>query len=174
MKLINLFSGPGAGKSTTAAGLFFIMKNMGYSVELITEYAKDKVYEGHLGCLTDQIYIFGKQQRRCSRLIGHVEYAITDSPLLLSILYNRELSDNFNKLVKETHDLYENINFFIERVKPYSKIGRTQTQKEAEQLDDTLLNLLTAYEIPYFNILGNEDAPHTIFNLLFKEYQICQ
>jgi len=29
MKVINLFAGPGAGKSTTAAGLFYYMKKLG-------------------------------------------------------------------------------------------------------------------------------------------------
>jgi dephospho-CoA kinase len=34
MRVINLAAGPGAGKSTTAAGLFNIMKLKGLKVEL--------------------------------------------------------------------------------------------------------------------------------------------
>ena len=45
MKVINLFAGPGTGKSTTAAGLFYKMKSKGYMVELVTEFAKDLVYQ---------------------------------------------------------------------------------------------------------------------------------
>ncbi len=48
LKVINLWAGPGAGKSTTAAGLFNLMKIRGYNVELVTEFAKEMVYEGRL------------------------------------------------------------------------------------------------------------------------------
>lgn len=41
---INLFAGPGTGKSTTAAGVFFEMKRSGMSVEYVTEYAKSLVF----------------------------------------------------------------------------------------------------------------------------------
>ena len=44
-KVINLFGGPGAGKSTTAAGLFYEMKVRDIKCELVTEYAKDMTYE---------------------------------------------------------------------------------------------------------------------------------
>ena len=46
--VINLFGGPGCGKSTIAAELFAILKKQGYEVELVTEYAKDKVWEESL------------------------------------------------------------------------------------------------------------------------------
>ena len=166
LRMINLWSGPGAGKSTTAAGLFFLMKSAGFSVELITEYAKEKVYEGHFGTLSDQIYIFGKQQRRAKRLVGQVDYAITDSPLLLSTLYNKDLSQTFNNLVKETFDSYHNINFFIDRCKPYVNIGREQDESEAIQLDIDLANILHKYQIKLTHVKGNHNAPAVIFDCI--------
>lgn len=42
--VINIFGAPGAGKSTTAAALFALMKLEGYKVELATEHAKDRYY----------------------------------------------------------------------------------------------------------------------------------
>ena len=39
--VINLLGSPGAGKSTTAARLFYELKMKGVKCELITEYAKD-------------------------------------------------------------------------------------------------------------------------------------
>lgn len=166
LKVINLYAGPGAGKSTTAAGLFFMMKSQGYKVELVTEYAKEKVYDGHFGCLSDQMYIFGKQQRRQKKLIGQVDYIITDSPLLLSILYNKELSETFNTLVLETYNSYENINFFINRVKEYKKYGREQTEDEARELDQTLYKLLSKYDVQYNIVDGNITAPKMIMELI--------
>jgi adenylate kinase family enzyme len=43
-KYINIFGGPGAGKSTTAAALFAEMKRRGMNVELATEVAEDREY----------------------------------------------------------------------------------------------------------------------------------
>lgn len=163
LKVINLFAGPGAGKSTTAAGLFYIMKRAGMSVELVTEYAKDKVYEGHLGCLEDQIYIFGKQQRRLKRLDGHVEWAITDSPLLLSILYNKTQSKPFEKLVWDVFHSYENHNFYIERDKPYVQVGRTQSEDEAIFLDGKMLGILDKCNVNYYSLKGNEECVDRIY-----------
>lgn len=41
LKVISLWAGPGAGKSTTAAALFNLMKRERFEVELVTEVAKD-------------------------------------------------------------------------------------------------------------------------------------
>ena len=41
LKVINLYGGPGTGKSTTAAALFALIKREGYNVELVTEFAID-------------------------------------------------------------------------------------------------------------------------------------
>lgn len=166
LNLISLYGGPGSGKSSTAAGLFFEMKAAGYKVELVTEYAKDKVYEGHLGCLEDQIYIFAKQQRRLNRLIGEVDWAITDSPLLLSILYNKDLSDNFNKVVLEQYNRYNNYNFYINRIKEYKSYGRTQTFNEAVELDYKMKQILYQYNIDHKIINGDYNAPRNILNII--------
>ena len=39
--VINLFGGPGCGKSTTMARLFADLKARGYNVEMVSEFAKD-------------------------------------------------------------------------------------------------------------------------------------
>lgn len=54
---VNIFGGPGVGKSTTAADLFVAMKKAGYNVELVTEVAKDFVWEDRSTTLTIQPYI---------------------------------------------------------------------------------------------------------------------
>ena len=43
--VINLYGGPGCGKSTVSSGLFYKMKSEGYCVEYVSEYAKDLTYE---------------------------------------------------------------------------------------------------------------------------------
>ena len=46
MLVVNLFGAPGAGKSTGASYVFSQLKMMGVNAELVTEFAKDKVWEG--------------------------------------------------------------------------------------------------------------------------------
>ena len=43
--VVNLFAGPGAGKSTGAAYIFSMLKMAGIDTEYVNEYAKDKVWE---------------------------------------------------------------------------------------------------------------------------------
>ena len=49
MLIINLFGAPGAGKSTGAAYVFSQLKAAGVNAELVTEFAKDKVWEANKG-----------------------------------------------------------------------------------------------------------------------------
>lgn len=42
---VNLYGGPGSGKSTTAAGVVSQLKLLSINAELVTEYAKDLTWE---------------------------------------------------------------------------------------------------------------------------------
>jgi len=168
MQVINLFGGPGAGKSTTAAGLFYEMKKMRLEVELVTEYAKDMVWEGRHNILEDQIYIFAKQQRRISRLRDHnIDWVITDSPIPLGLVYLREgsLGNNFHDLVMEVFDSFRNHNFLLQRNFEYNPIGRNQKDvEEARVYDRKVADLLDARSISFQTILGGELAVARILN----------
>lgn len=169
-KVINLFAGPGAGKSTTAAGLFYLMKTkLSHKVELVTERAKELVYEGRYEDLADQGALLEEQEARQARLVGKVDYIITDSPLLLGLLYCRGqfATTPFMDRVKQAFNSYDNINFLIERVKPYQPYGRRQSEDSARWLDRQAWSMLAALDIPFKRIPGDESAPHTIL----KEFQ---
>ena len=88
MILINLFGAPGAGKSSGAAYIFSKLKMNGINTELVTEFAKDKVWENNNEVFKNQAYIFGKQYFKISRVADKVDVIVTDSPLLLSAFYN--------------------------------------------------------------------------------------
>ena len=113
MIIVNLFGVPGAGKSTGAAYIFSQLKMKGINAELITEFAKDKVWENNEKVFKNQLYLFGKQSFRISRVQDEVDVIVTDSPLLLSILYNQTpiLGENFNHLVYDVFNSYNNINY---------------------------------------------------------------
>jgi len=152
-----MLGGPGSGKSTTAAAVFAELKWLGVVAELVQEYAKDKVWEGHFNILSNQFYVFAKQHQRLLRLEGQVEVAITDSSILNSIIYNNSNPD-FNSVVLEEYKKFNNLNFFIQRKKDYVQIGRTQTESEAIDIDGKIKNLLDINEIPYVNFVGAKDS----------------
>lgn len=158
LKVVNLFAGAGAGKSTGAAYIFYKLKTNGINCELVTEFAKDKVWENNSKVFENQAYILGKQSFKISRLIGEVDIVITDSPLLLSVIYNNNpiLGDVFNKTVLNMFNNYDNLNYFINRTKDYNPKGRLQTFEEAKEIDKNVLNLLHNYNISYKSIDGQE------------------
>lgn len=53
--IVNIYGSPSAGKSTTAAGVFYELKRNGIRCELVTEYAKSKVWEESYKVLNDQL-----------------------------------------------------------------------------------------------------------------------
>lgn len=160
--VVNLFAGPGAGKSTLAAGLFYKIKMAGVNAELVTEYAKDKTWEESWTIFDNQIYIYGKQYHRQWRLTKNVDIIITDSPLLLSCHYanfaNRKLQDAFLATVYESFNEFNNLNFFVGRVKPYNPKGRSQTLEESKEIDESLRGLLKHYNVDYHPIKGDSDG----------------
>lgn len=160
-KVINLFGGPGSGKSTTRAGLFFHMKLMGLKVEEVTEYAKDLTWEENHHLLTDQLHILGTQNRRMTRLIGKREWIVTDSPILLGINYVTAdyLPKTFRELIFELWSTYDNFNYFILRDKMYDPQGRNQTEEEAIQKDSEIRDMLMKHNVYFKDINGGGRAP---------------
>ena len=142
--VINLIGSPGTGKSTIASELFAKMKWLGYDVELVSEYAKELVWEQRHETFKNELYIFAKQQHRLFRLQGKVKYIITDRPLLLSIFYNDKYgnkSENFRNMVLEEINKFENIDIFLNRTKPYVSKGRNQTEEESKEFAKEMLTL---------------------------------
>lgn len=141
--VVNFFAGPGAGKSTLTAATFAMLKWRGINCEMSLEYAKDKVWEESLKVLENQFYLFGKQSFRLHRLDGKVDVVITDAPILNSIIYDARGNDDFVKLIRQEHQKYENLNFFVVRQKKYMQEGRLQTEDEAKELDNRIVDMLT-------------------------------
>lgn len=170
MVVINLFGGPGAGKSSTAAGLFFKMKSDKHvkSVELITEFAKDLVYAERFKELkNNQIYISAKQHHRMEIVRDQVDYLITDSPLLLGLIYKPNNYYNFfEPLLKELYFSFNNFNILLRRVKEYKGYGRTQKEEKAKKIDNEIRELLNKNNIKYHVVNGDISAPDTIKSLL--------
>ena len=169
--VINLIGGPGSGKSTCASGIFYQLKKLGINCELALEFAKDKVWEESIKILDDQLYVFGKQYHKLFRLNGKVDVIITDSPLLISILYNKTPSEYFDKLVIEQYHTFNNLLFFINRAENYQTEGRLQTKEESEGLDNIIKEILQDNNIPYDEI-SCENAVEHIVNVVKTKLNI--
>jgi len=164
-KVINMLGGSGLGKSTTAAGLYHAMKLQGYNVELVREYVKNWAWSGQKVNQYDQIYIFGKQARSEYMLYGKVDYIITDSPILLSPVYEKFYNDGFSmiedaalKFLQKAHNNnVEHINFLLERKKKFNPEGRYETEEQAKEVDRQVKLFLDDNNIKYENIDCSDD-----------------
>ena len=166
---VNIFGAPGAGKSTTAAGVFALLKLEGINAELVTEYAKDIVWEESFSKLENQIYVFGKQYQRLYRLNDKVDVVITDSPILLSTIYDNTDGDELKNLVLATHNKMNTMNFLINRVKDYNPIGRMQTEEESDAISVRMKEMLDSNAVKYEVILGNKLAMSIILKRVKRE-----
>ncbi len=152
-------AGPGIGKSTFAANLFSTMKQLEYKVELITEYAKDCVYEQQFNILNnDQLFVLANQNRRIQRIEESnedIDYVITDSPLLLSKIFANKNNVKHNYLSFQDFcvDLfasYDNINLILNRDNiSYHTEGRVETYIEALKIDELILTELRKWNFDY-------------------------
>lgn len=158
MKVINLFAGPGCGKSTLAAGVFHQLKLRGINCELVTEFAKDLTWEDAQYNRLCQPYVFGVQYLRLKRLEGKVDYAITDSPLLLSVHYGGRETWSFRRMVRDYFHSFHNLNYRVLRPqdRPYQPIGRNQTEQEAEAVHEDILYMLDMCEVETTPLYSDE------------------
>lgn len=164
--IINLYGGPGTGKSTSAAYLYYLLKSEGKSVELVREYVKDWAYEKRVISNYDQIYFLGKQVRRESMLYGKVDWIITDSPIMMNLYYAQKycpssLSEgiraaSLSMYKQAAEDGNKHIHVFLKRIKPYLAEGRYQKEEEAKEIDVELHQLLQNLKISFTEIPASE------------------
>lgn len=147
-----MLGGPGCGKSTTAASVFSELKWRGVDAELVTEYAKDKVWEEATKILENQLYIFAKQEQRTNRLNGKVDVILTDSSILLTLAYAKseiQKGNIFKDLVLAEFNKYDNINFLLKRNDMYIQNGRKHTFEESKRKDVEIEHILNSNNIEY-------------------------
>lgn len=173
MILVNLFGGPGVGKSTGAAYVFSMLKMEGINAELIGEFAKDKVWEENWVALKNQAYIFGKQFYKIDRCANQVDVVVTDSPILLSLIYNDRpaLGAAFDQSVSEVFHSYDNLNYLLNRVKPYNPKGRYQDEAGAKDLHSKIVDLLHNHKVNYNEVNGDITGYQAIFTDVLKKLQ---
>lgn len=173
-KIINLFGGPGCGKSTLQSDIYSFMKKEGLKVEMVREVAKKWAWKKDKITPVDQLNIIGQQIQDESELYGKVDYIVTDSPILLGAFY---MWHNFGEefmtdMVKNYMNFAENNgvefkNFLLERQGiPYQQDGRYENKYQIESLDHELSAYLYENYIEYDIISCN---PEDRINLIWSK-----
>lgn len=132
--IVNLYAGPGAGKSTAAAYIFAKLKMAGVDCEYVPEYAKDRTWQGdHFPLEKCQLYVTGKQALRIARLVGKVRVIITDSPIALGSLYTDEQPYK-DISIYEGCKYKDQLNIFLNRGPHYNPMVETKLKKKPYRL----------------------------------------
>ena len=177
LKVINLFGGPGVGKSTTAAQIFANMKIANFNVELVHECAKDYVYERMTNIFGEQDIMFANQHRKLRRLVDHnIEWAVSDSPILLPLFYMpKDIPTSLSQFIEDTFDTYSNINIILQRNDslPYIQVGRNENLEQAQVIDANIQTYFDENNITFHVVQAGSTAVDSIFDLIlyYKAFQ---
>lgn len=171
--IVNFFGGPGSGKSTAAAALFAALKERHINCELVTEFAKDLIWEENAFALTVQPYIFGNQYYRMVRCADDVDVIITDSPLLLPLVHNDDerCGRQFDDMAVAAFGSFDNISFFLERPETYESAGRSETEEEAVRLEKSIRELIRKYGEIAASVPCDAERNKVILSLVLKRLQ---
>lgn len=148
IRRINLYSGPGASKSTSAAWLFSQLKIQHRKVELVQEVVKDWCYLGIKPSSFDQVFLLGAQSRKEEIVLRNgIELVVTDSPVFMSTCYAKKYGmlawKELQAISLIFDSLYEPLDIFLSRDGiQYNKEGRYQSEQEAIEMDNFILNEL--------------------------------
>lgn len=173
--IVNFIGAPGSGKSTLMAAVFAKLKSKGIDCELVTEFAKDLVWDERFDDMKDEIYIFAKQNHRIFRVAGKVDVIVTDRPLILTMLYNNRYgghNEALNNLVLQEFNKYENLNFLLQRISHYNPVGRVQTEEESDEIADQIKELMNENNLEYIEIPGDIEMAEKITEKIIEKLKI--
>lgn len=152
---INLWGGPGAGKSTMAAYLYREMKVIQYNVEYSQEVFKPWAYQKKKPKGYDDLLLFAQQLYAEEIYLRHgVDYVVTDCPPLMCCVYNKlRRVPYWNDLVKIAvgyEGKYKSLNIFVRRLEGYQDRERIHALEDAAKIDQMMLtDYLRPYNLEY-------------------------
>ncbi len=163
--IVNLIGGPGVGKSILTSDVFSKLKREFISAEISPEYIKKKLREKSMKAVQSQIYIFGKQQYQQFTMKDEVDVIVTDSPFILSSVYDVSKCTLLKALILQEFNKYDNMTYYIERDDkiPYEQEGRYQDASGAKKVDNSVVDFLDQNSLNYKVVKGiGNDTLNTI------------
>ena len=167
-KLINLFGGPGCGKSTIAAGLFYELKKKHISCNNPYEFPKTLAWDKNYPAIQDQLYVFANQHRGIAQSYGKVDYIIIDYHSYYTSGYPAEFyGQSFHDMVVDLHKKYDNLNIMLKRTDGSHDEGeRFQDLEESLAIDKLCIEKLEEHDIPYHEVIVDDKTVETILKLI--------
>lgn len=176
-KIINLFGGPGIGKSSIASGLTYKLKKKHITCDNPYEFPKILAWDENHSAIQDQLYVLANQHRGIVKSFGKVDYIVLDSPILLSLVYRSVYrgtnypatlyGDYFDKMVLDIHSKYDNLNILLKRTEGgFNEKERYQSLEESRKLDESIENVLIQNNIPYHSVDVNDDTLNVILKMI--------
>ena len=176
-KIINLFGGPGIGKSSIAAGITYKLKKNHISCDNPYEFPKVLAWDENYNAIKDQLYVLANQHRGIVKSYGKVDYIVLDSPILLSLTYKNYYESNtypstlygksFDKMVLDVFNQYDNINIVLERADgKHNEKERYQNLEESIELDNVIENSLITNRIQYYKIKVGKNTVKDIMGII--------
>jgi len=90
-------------------------------------------------------------------VVGQVDVIVTDSPILLTPIYDLERRESLKQLMLEEFNKVHNFNVFLKRKKKYQPKGRNQNEEQAKEKDREIKTFLEDNKIPYVEIDGTNE-----------------
>ena len=156
MIIIDLVGQPCSGKSTLITDLFSSLKREQYNVDCAPEAAKEYVYENNFFMLDNQLFLFTEQLKRIRRLENKVDIIISDTSLLLSLIYSKEKNPHFDDMVLWEYNNLKHLTYYTETIFPYKREGRYQDEEGAKNIDLKVKDMLNQYDIKHKIISAKE------------------
>ncbi len=152
--VVSAFGGPGSGKTVACMDICQQLKKRGYNAEYVSEVAKDYVYDENYemldGSAEHQYDMLQEQLKRVDRYMGKVDFVVTDSPVLLNGIYNRQLTPEYEHQILQLHEQYNNFVFFVNRDESHFQMeGRIHDLEESMEKDEQIRALLDKNKIYY-------------------------
>ncbi len=158
VRRINLWAGPGAGKSTTAEGVSHSLKKAGYKVELVQEYIKNWAYMKRVPQSFDQAFIFANQLHSEDFLLNRgVDVIVTDSPVLMNLSYSKRYGfepwPHLLEIGRAFEKNFPSVNILLSREGiEYQQNGRYENHTEAVWMDNFMQEFMHQCGVNYIRI----------------------
>ena len=162
MKRIGIIGAPCVGKTTLANDLALELRNLGYTVEVVKEYAREYIQKlGEPKNTQTQTLILQKQLENEKGNKG--DFLISDSPVILNLIYSLELgslADSqdcfcYNNILETLFQLklnqFYDYLFYIPREIPFEKDG-VRDNVNMKRVDNRIRGFLSLFNIRYHTI----------------------